>query len=113
MGNVSGIYRLADRKGLHLDISSGSNLRSRFRLAERIKKKQHTKQNKNKSHYCIFLEKKGQSVSPFASPASHEESSQQAVTITGTNLVLVQQLISHLLSHHGQTAGVQVEDDRA
>lgn len=59
MGNVSGIYRLGDRKGLHLYISSGSNLRSRFRLTERIKKTPNTKQNKNETHYSFFLEKKG------------------------------------------------------
>lgn len=45
------------------------------------------------------------------SPAPHDESPLQAVVIAGTDLILVQQLVGHLVSHRGQTAGVQVEDD--
>lgn len=44
-------------------------------------------------------------------PASHEECSQQAVSIAWTNLILVQQLIDHLLSHNRQTGGVHVKDE--
>lgn len=47
----------------------------------------------------------------FVSPAPHDESPLQAVVIAGTDLILVQQLVGHLVSHRGQTAGVQVEDD--
>lgn len=50
-------------------------------------------------------------MSPVCLPASHEESSQQAVPITCTNLILVEQLVSHLLSHNRQAGGAQVEDD--
>lgn len=45
------------------------------------------------------------------SPAPHHQRPLQAVVIAGTDLILVQQLVHHLLSHRGQTAGVQVEDD--
>lgn len=60
--------------------------------------------------FCTKAEEGGKRQS-FVSPAPHDKSLLQAVVIAGTDLILVQQLVGHLISHHGQTAGIQVEDD--
>lgn len=44
-------------------------------------------------------------------PASHEESSQQALPIACPDLVFAQQLVHHLLYHHRKVAGVQVKEE--
>lgn len=97
-------YLLGDGKGLHLNVSRGSNHRT-LRLTGRTDKMSIIRRLDTLLWHCLVVDREG------GIPASHEESSQQAIPIARTDLILVQQLVDHLLSHGGQTAGVQVEDD--
>lgn len=95
-------HLLCYRKGLHLDVPSLGHQDSTG-LAGRTKEMD---AGCLFTHFLALLRNKDE-------PASHEERSQQALPVACPDIVLAQQLVHHLLRHHREAAGVQVEEERA
>lgn len=106
--DLAGTHLHADGEGLHLNVSRGSDLRGGLRLAVNGQEKQ-----LGIFTTCFLQQKQSSQCRKEAcvSPAPHDQSPLQVVVIAGTNLILVQQLVSNLVSHRGQIGGVQVKDD--
>lgn len=102
-------YLLCNRKCLHLNVSRRSYHRS-LRLTGRENKIRIKCVLKRYLKRCHIAEEVGKYRS-CGLPASHQQSSQQAISITGADLILVQQLVDHFLGNRRQTAGTQVKDD--